>query len=226
MKKGELFHRWGLYCLHSWHCAPGASRWSFPEVFTGCIVVRNSWFRQFLWMYPYSPHCQHVTTCCLLWHKSLLSLDLVSCSLSEFSLNSNFCNNYVLFRTADARGSALQLPVYTATLSCGKFHLCIFCYPNYRGVAVTYSLVWRCGAVAMLEYNYNTLGICSAWLSKIICLRYVFTSLFLPHSVHTFRKSTCSISLFFEVPHRRSNSLVLQHGVFFPYFPVLFHEYS
>ena len=28
----------------------------------------------------------------------------------------------------------------------------------------------------MLEYNYNTLGICSSWLSKIICLRYAFTT--------------------------------------------------
>ena len=31
-----------------------------------------------------------------------------------------------------------------------------------------------------------------------------------------------SISLFFEVPHRRSNSLVLQHGIFFRIFPYFF----
>ena len=28
----------------------------------------------------------------------------------------------------------------------------------------------------LLEYNYNTLGICSAWLSKIICLKYTFAT--------------------------------------------------
>ena len=59
--------------------------------------------------------------------------------------------------------------------------------------------------MAILEYNDNTLGICSAWLSKIICLRYAFatcklhrTVCFCPIQYILPAKVQCSTSLFFS----------------------------